>query len=100
MPAVVFLIVVLGAHAGVTGIVGARAQAPSASHGDDRVNASSASVPSLTPEQRTTLQLRVLIFRNAQLELEALIKDFAQPGYTIDLNTLTYVKAADPQGSK
>jgi len=48
--------------------------------------------PTLTTEQRTQLQLRVLIYRNAQLELEAMLKDLAQPGYTIDLSQLTYVK--------
>lgn len=47
--------------------------------------------PTLTSDQRTQLHLRVLIYRNAQLELEALIKDLAQPGYTIDLSQLTYV---------
>lgn len=56
--------------------------------------------PTLTPEQRTQLQLRVLIYRNAQLELEAAVKDLAQPGYTLDLSQLTYVKTAAPEGSK
>jgi len=51
--------------------------------------------PTLTSEQRTALQLRVLIYRNAQLELEALLKDLQVPGYTIDLAALTYVKTPE-----
>ena len=56
--------------------------------------------PTLTTEQRTALQLRVLIYRNAQLELEAVLKDLQVAGYTIDLSQLAYVKTPDPQGSK
>lgn len=79
-------------HARTAAIAGARSPSPRASHGDDRASTSSSVVPSLTPEQRTALQLRVLIYRNAQLELEALVKDLQVPGYTIDLSQLAYVK--------
>ena len=93
---VVGLIVLSGAHAGYTTIVDARAQTPSHPSGDDRVKASSSVVPLLTADQRTQLQLRVLIYRNAQLELEAVVKDLTKPGFTLDLNTLSYV----PQEAK
>jgi hypothetical protein len=91
------VVVVFGAHGGVTPIVDARAQTPSHPSGDDRVTPSSSSVvPVLTSDQRTHLQLRVLIYRNAQLELEAAVKDLTKPGFTLDLNTLSYV----PQEAK
>jgi hypothetical protein len=89
------VVVVFGAHGGVTGTAAARAQTPSHPSGDDRVKVSSV-VPVLTSDQRTTLQLRVLIYRNAQLELEAVVKDLSHPGFTLDLNTLSYV----PQEAK
>jgi len=94
LPFVVFVVVVSGAYVGTTMIADARAQSADHPSGGDRVNGSSSSVPVLTSEQRTTLQLRVLIYRNAQLELEAVVKDLTKPGFTLDLNTLSYVPTA------
>jgi hypothetical protein len=92
--------VVFGSTLLLTGIVGAWSPSLGSAQSAERVKeSSSSSVPTLTPERRTTLQLRVLIYRNAQLELEAVLKDLQVPGYTIDLNTLAYVKSADPKVS-
>ena len=103
LPFVVFVVVVLGAYAGTTMIADARAQSADHLDGGDRGKEISSFVssgktigpPVLTTEQRTNLQLRVLIYRNAQLELEAVVKDLTKPGFTLDLNTLRYVPSSE-----
>ena len=51
--------------------------------------------PTLTDTQRLVLSNRVLALRVAQLELDAAVKELAVPGYLIDLQTITYVKAPE-----
>jgi len=52
-------------------------------------------VPTLTDLQRVTLGYRVLAQRNATLELELLVRELAQPGYTLDVNAGIYVPAEE-----
>lgn len=51
--------------------------------------------PTLTDIQKLTLQNRVLAFQLAQAHLEAYLKELQQPGWTLDINTLTYTKDAE-----
>lgn len=48
--------------------------------------------PTLTDQQRLIVQNRVLAVQLAQAQLELVITTLAKPGYTIDLQTIAYVK--------
>jgi hypothetical protein len=59
--------------------------------------------PALTDLEKLTLVNAVQKFEIAQLralavqrELQALLKSLEKPGYTFDLQTMTYIKAAGP----
>jgi hypothetical protein len=53
--------------------------------------------PKLSDRDHLLLQTKLLTFRVAQLELEAVVKDLTVPGYLIDLQKLEYVKAPEKE---
>lgn len=56
--------------------------------------------PKLGDREHLLLQTKLLTFRVAQLELEAVVKDLTVPGYLLDLQKLEYVKAPEKPEAK